>query len=149
MQWQSNLCAPILGATDAHDLDAAFGVINAHYLPMEVAGENPQAGQVLLKLSKLAGLPPNNDAKMLEYLRSPAAIIRDEHGVEIGRGVRFTLTPDSAILNPHSTLPHTCGERIWTLNGAVHARNKDSVKMVLLTLLEALVAKAKARALQY
>lgn len=29
------------------------------------------------------------------------------------------------------------------------ARNKDSVKMVLLTLLEALVAKAKARALQY
>ncbi|HMG44449.1 MAG TPA: ATP/GTP-binding protein [Acidimicrobiales bacterium] len=29
------------------------------------------------------------------------------------------------------------------------ARNKDSVKMVLLTLLEALVAKAKSRALQY
>ena len=29
------------------------------------------------------------------------------------------------------------------------ARNKDSVKMVLLTLLEALVAKAKARAMQY
>jgi len=29
------------------------------------------------------------------------------------------------------------------------ARNKDSVKMVLLTLLEALVAKAKARAHSY
>lgn len=115
LQRSTGLRDDTLAAQSAFDLETIIDALDPPFVSPRVCGKIPQSGQLVARATALAGLAPGG---LGAYLATDAAIIRDRRGVEIGRGIRFRLAPDSAAV-VQSGLATRAAERLWAVSGSV------------------------------
>jgi hypothetical protein len=114
-QSSTGLAPTVLDATNPYQLETVLGQLRGTYANARVWGHAPQPGRAIVRLTELAGIAPG---ALGDFLQTDPAIIRDKRGVEIGRGVRFSFSPDTT-LSATTGLTNRRSERLWGMTGSV------------------------------
>lgn len=114
----------ILAASNPEDLAQVIEQLQREQATRSINGQRPEEGRQVLSLrDEILRISDRDEPAIGEWqisaserftnlLLDETSTVYDEHGNRIGKGIRFSLTPDGA-------LEHRCAERLWSVNATV------------------------------